>query len=92
MLTKQRSQTIEDVKLLFVWINEQQLVGDGVSEAIICEKARLLHADLAKKRPRTSAAVSEFKTSRGWFDKFKKRTGIHSVLRQQVFNKGKNDV
>ena len=75
VLTKQRSQTIEDVeKLLLVWISEQQLVRDSVSEAIICEKARLLHADLAKKIPGTSAAVSEFKASRGWFDKFKKRT------------------
>ena len=73
VLTKQRSQTIKDVeKLLLVWINKQQLAGDSVSEAIICKKARLLHADLAKKMPGTSAAVSEFKASRGWFNKFKK--------------------
>ena len=73
MLTKQRSQTIKDVeKLLLVWINEQQLAGDSISEAIICEKARLLHVDLAKKMPGTSAAVSEFKALRGWLNKFKK--------------------
>ena len=84
VLTKQGSQTIEDVeKLLLVWIKEQQLVGDSVSEAIICKKAKLLHADLTKKMPGTSAAVGEFKASRGWFDKFKKQTGIHSVVRQQ---------
>ena len=84
VLTKQRSQTIKDVeKLLLVWINKQQLAGDSVSEAIICEKARLLHEDLAKKMPGMSAAVSEFKASRGWFDKFKKQTSIHSVVRQQ---------
>jgi len=28
-------------KFLMVWINEKQLAGDSVSEAIICEKARL---------------------------------------------------
>ena len=82
MLTKQRSQKIQDVEKLFlVWINKQQLAGDSVLEAIICEKARLL--DLVKKMPGMSAAVSEFKASRGWFDKFKKRTGIHSVVKQQ---------
>ena len=62
MLPKQRSHTIKDVELLLlVWINEQQLTRDNVSEAIICEKARLLHADLSKKLPETSAVVSEFK-------------------------------
>ena len=61
VLTKQRSQSIKDLEKLLVWINEQQLAGDSVSEAIICEKARLLHADLAKKMPGMSAAVSEFK-------------------------------
>ena len=55
-----------------MWINEQQLAGDSVSKAIICKKARPLHADLKKKMPVTSAAVSEFKVSRSWFDKFKK--------------------
>ena len=51
-----------------VWINEQQLAEDNVSEAIICKKAGLLHVDFAKKIPGTSVAVSEFKASRGWFN------------------------
>lgn len=72
VLTELRLQTIKDVERLLGWINEKQLAGDSVSGAIICEKARLLHVDLAKKMPGTSAAVSEFKASRGWFDKFKK--------------------
>ena len=53
-------------------------MGDSVSEAIICKKARLLHADLAKKMPGTSADVSEFKASRRWFDKFKKHKNIRN--------------
>ena len=52
----------------------------SVSGAIICEKARLLHADLARKMPGTGAAVSEFKVSRGLFDKFKKRTVIDGMV------------
>lgn len=43
--------------------------------------ARQLHADFAKKMPGMSAAVSEFKASRGAGSTFKKRTGIHSVVR-----------
>jgi hypothetical protein len=50
VITKQRSQTNEVVeKLLLIWINEKTLAVDSVSEGIICEKARRLHEDLAKK-------------------------------------------
>jgi len=71
---------VEEVeKLLMVWINEKQLVGKSVSEAIICEKARLLYSDITRDTPGSSA--EEFKASKGWFDNFKNRTGIHSVLR-----------
>lgn len=82
VLTKQRTQALEDVeKLLLVWLNEKQLAGDRVSEAMICEKARKLHSDLLQENPSTSATSNEFKASRGWFDKFRKRSGIHSVVR-----------
>lgn len=80
-LSKQRTQVIEEVeKLLLVWLNEKQLAGDSVSEGLICEKARHLHDDLSKTIPGTSEA-QEFKASRGWFEKFKKRTGLHNVIR-----------
>ncbi|XP_044137796.1 tigger transposable element-derived protein 1-like [Bufo gargarizans] len=82
MLTKQRTQVLEEVeKLLLVWLNEKQLAGDSVSEAMICEKARKLHSDLLQRSPSTSAASDEFKASRGWFEKFRRRSGIHSVIR-----------
>ena len=67
-------------KLLCIWINEKQLIGDVISETIICEKAKVLHDDLVKGMPDTSAQKEEFKASRGWFENFKKRTGIHSVV------------
>jgi len=62
-----------------VWINVKQLAGDSVSEAFICEKARLLCSDITRDTPASSA--EEFKASKGWSDNFKNRTGIHSVVR-----------
>jgi len=83
ILAVNRPPVIEQVeKLLLVWINEKQLAGDSISEAIICEKAKRLHDDLKQDTPGTSDSKSdEFKASRGWFDRFKKRSGIHSVVR-----------
>ena len=65
---------------------------------MLCEKAKLLHADLLKYTAGTSQESEVFKASHGWFENFKKRTGIHCVIRygerasdegfvpQQVFN------
>ncbi|GCC33434.1 hypothetical protein chiPu_0011903 [Chiloscyllium punctatum] len=78
-LISKSSKFIEEVeKLLLVWINEKQLVGNPISEGIICEKAR--YADLKKDVPGSSADSDEFKASRRWFENFKKRTGIPSVI------------
>ncbi|XP_019484941.1 PREDICTED: tigger transposable element-derived protein 1-like [Hipposideros armiger] len=67
-------------QLLF---KSQQLAGDTVTENFICEKARkALYTDLVSKLPGTSTENKEvFKASRGWFDNFKRRSGIHSVVR-----------
>jgi len=73
---------IEEVeKLLLIWINDNMLAGNSVSEGMICEKARRLHDDMVKKYPGTNGDTDDFKASRGWFEKFKKRSGIHSVVR-----------
>jgi len=50
-----------------------------VSEAIICEKSKLLYSDITRDTPGSGA--EEFKASKVWFDNFKKRTGIHTVVR-----------
>ncbi|GFT85323.1 tigger transposable element-derived protein 1 [Nephila pilipes] len=71
-------------KLLMVWVTEKQLQGDTLTQTIICEKARANYGDLLKQTPQTSideASEESFKASRGWFENFKKRTGIHSVVR-----------
>ena len=82
-LTSKRLPAVEEVeKLLMVRINEKQVAGDNVSEAIICEKARLLYSDITRDNPGSSA--EEFKASKGRSDNFKNRRGIHSVVRHGV--------
>ncbi|XP_053336861.1 diphthine methyltransferase isoform X1 [Clarias gariepinus] len=83
VLSRQRSKILEDVeKLLLIWINEKMIVGDRVSEEMICDKARMLHADLSERTPGTSQDdIESFKASRGWCEKFKRRSGIHRVGR-----------
>ncbi|GIY60997.1 tigger transposable element-derived protein 1 [Caerostris darwini] len=71
-------------KLLMVWVTEKQLQGDTLTQTIICEKARAIYGDLLKQTPQTSideASEESFKASRGWFENFKKRSGIHYVVR-----------
>uniref|UniRef100_A0A8C8RR64 HTH CENPB-type domain-containing protein n=1 Tax=Pelusios castaneus TaxID=367368 RepID=A0A8C8RR64_9SAUR len=80
-MTKRTSIHENMEKLLMVWLTEKQLAGDTVTEAIICEKARAIYADLLQQTPGTltdEASGEPFKASRGWFKNFKKRTGIHS--------------
>nr|XP_057910418.1 uncharacterized protein LOC131105920 isoform X3 [Doryrhamphus excisus] len=79
-LSSRRSDKVEEVeKVLLEWITHKQLRGDTVSETLICDKARELHNALTRDSPGGSA--DEFKASKGWFCKFKKRSGIHGVLR-----------
>lgn len=85
IISKLRSSLHEEMeKLLMVWVTDKQLKGDTLTQGIICEKARGIYYDLFNQTPRTSMdEVSEglFKASRGRFERFKKRTGIHSVVR-----------
>ena len=67
--SNRRPQILEKVEqLLLVWINEKQLQGDSVSEAMICEKDRHLHSDLVASTPSShNAEPEDFKASRRWF-------------------------
>lgn len=81
-ISAQRLRILNDVeRLLLIWINEKQLQGDTINENIICEKAKMIFADLVKNTPGSSTTKEVFKGSRGWFEKFKRRTGIHSIVR-----------
>ncbi|KAI5612034.1 hypothetical protein C0J50_0702, partial [Silurus asotus] len=76
--SKRRSNAVEEMEnLLIVWINEKMNAGDRVNERLICEKAKRLHEDLVKESPGTSV----FTASRGWFDRFKKRSVNQNVCR-----------
>ncbi|XP_066121792.1 tigger transposable element-derived protein 1-like isoform X2 [Saccopteryx bilineata] len=84
ILSQLRTNIHEEMeKLLLVWVKEKELAGDTVTETVICEKARIIYSDLKKKEPSTSkeTAKDTFKASHGWFENFKKRSGIHSVVR-----------
>ena len=84
VISKQRPQIIEEVeKLLLVFINEKQLKGDRLSEKDkkLCEKALGIYGDLVMKTLGANFKDFDFKASRGWFEKFKNRSGIHNVLR-----------
>ncbi|GIY36369.1 hypothetical protein CDAR_210121 [Caerostris darwini] len=85
IISKLRTTLHENMeKLLMVWVTENQLQGDTLTQTIICEKARAIYGDLLKQTPQTSideASEESFKASRGWFENFKKRSVIHSVVR-----------
>nr|XP_057913058.1 tigger transposable element-derived protein 1-like [Doryrhamphus excisus] len=82
ILTSKRHVKMEEVeKILLEWVTERQSRGEKVSEPIICEKARQLYSDLIRDSPGDSA--DDFKASRGWFEKFKKRSGIRYVVRKR---------
>ena len=78
----QRSSVNEEMeKLLMIWINERQMAGDNtMTQRMICSKARMIYENLKRNVAghSTAEAEEEFK---GWFEKFKRRSGIHSVIR-----------
>nr|XP_060616130.1 tigger transposable element-derived protein 1-like isoform X1 [Anolis sagrei ordinatus]XP_060616131.1 tigger transposable element-derived protein 1-like isoform X1 [Anolis sagrei ordinatus]XP_060616133.1 tigger transposable element-derived protein 1-like isoform X1 [Anolis sagrei ordinatus]XP_060616134.1 tigger transposable element-derived protein 1-like isoform X1 [Anolis sagrei ordinatus] len=85
IISKLRTSAHEEMeKLLLLWLTEKQLAGDTMTESIVCKKARAIYGDLVRQAPERlmdEASEESFKASRGWFDNFKKRTGIHSVVR-----------
>ena len=55
-----------------------------MTEGAVCKKAHAIYDDLLQQTSGTSvdeASEDLFKASWGWFENFKKRTGIHSVVR-----------
>lgn len=81
-LSSSRCNITEQMEtLLLGWINEvQQITGVGVSEAVICEKAKQLFEELEAKAPSTSTVhVKEFFGTKGWLAGFRKRTGLHNA-------------
>ena len=57
---------------MLIWINKKPLASDTFSEAMIYEKAKVLHTDLLKHYPRMSTKSDSFKASSGWFHNLRK--------------------
>ena len=86
IISKLRTDTHDKMeKLLLLWINEKQLAGEPISEAIISRKAIAIFQDLKRDAVEIDGELGseEFKASRGWFDNFKKRSGIRSAIRHE---------
>jgi len=82
-LTSQSQSSVNEEmeKLLMIWINEREMAGDTMTQEMICSKARMIYENLKKNVAGHSTAEEEFRGSREWFEKFKRRSGIHSVIR-----------
>lgn len=88
IISKLRTDTHDEMeRLLLLWIRDKELVGDTVTESIISEKALSIYKNLQREAASTEGETSsgtrgiDFKASHGWFEKFKKRTGIHFLVR-----------
>lgn len=64
-------------RLLMVWIDYQASCHLPLNQAIIQTKARSLFNDMKAERGDAAKDVA-FGASRGWFDRFKKRSNLHS--------------
>ncbi|XP_019210812.1 tigger transposable element-derived protein 1-like [Oreochromis niloticus] len=94
IMSKRRTPIHDEMeRLLLVWIKDKEKTGNTLTETIICEKASSIYNDLVSKaasneQPTASTSSQEapltspeFRASHGWFYRFKKRTGNHSVVR-----------
>ncbi|GFT76687.1 tigger transposable element-derived protein 1 [Nephila pilipes] len=93
IISKLRTNMHDEMEqLLLSRIKGKQLASDSVSEAIICEKAgaifQVLKRDVTETERESSQDGEEFKASCGCFDNFKKRSGIHSVIRHGEASSG----
>ncbi|XP_035792424.1 major centromere autoantigen B-like [Anopheles albimanus] len=82
-ISTRRLRILDDVEwLLLEWIRERHRLGESIDEQTICERARTIAADLAKALPGSCTPPfeeEEFKASRGWFERFKQRTGMQDA-------------
>ncbi|XP_068201901.1 tigger transposable element-derived protein 1-like [Palaemon carinicauda] len=89
VFSSKRSHVHDEMeKLLLVLVKDKEMAGGTITEAIICQKASAIFGDLVLAQAEADAGEgtskqepSGFKASRGWFEKFKRRSGVHSVVR-----------
>ncbi|XP_068204820.1 tigger transposable element-derived protein 1-like [Palaemon carinicauda] len=89
IISKRCSPTLEEMEcLLLIWRKDKEIAGDTITEMIICEKASAIYCYMKSTgsggdagENSTDSTTGEFKASCGWFEKFRNRSGIHSVVR-----------
>ncbi|XP_053575658.1 tigger transposable element-derived protein 1-like [Bombina bombina] len=76
---RKRDSIVADMeRLLILWIENQTTRHVPVNQAIIQSKALSLFNDLKAKKGE-AAKDAAFVASRGWFDRFKKRSNLHNI-------------
>ncbi|XP_053561178.1 tigger transposable element-derived protein 1-like [Bombina bombina] len=75
---RKRDSIVADMERLILWIENQTTRHVPVNQAIIQSKALSLFNDL-KANKGEAAKNAEFVASRGWFDRFKKRSNLHNI-------------
>ncbi|XP_068220413.1 putative CENPB DNA-binding domain-containing protein 1 [Palaemon carinicauda] len=78
IISKRCSPIIEEMeRLLLIWIKDREIVGDTITETVICKKAHAIFMDLKEVssggdagESSTKSSSDDFKASRGWFEKF----------------------
>ncbi|XP_041053574.1 tigger transposable element-derived protein 1-like [Carcharodon carcharias] len=78
-VSRTRSSIMENMeRLLAVWIEDQNQRQVPLSLMVIQAKAKSLYDDLQNEQGESSQSES-FNASRGWFERFKKRSYLHSI-------------
>lgn len=76
-ITRSRSNIIEEMeKRLSIWVDDQTQRNMPLSQKIIMEKAKSIFHFIQNENGDESES---FMASRGWFDRFKKRSNLHSI-------------
>ncbi|UYV74713.1 hypothetical protein LAZ67_12000658 [Cordylochernes scorpioides] len=81
---KESIKSVTPAKGLTIISKLRTSLHENMEKLLMVWKARAICGDLLKQTPQTSideASEESFKASRGWFENFKKRSGIHSVVR-----------
>jgi hypothetical protein len=78
IIRKMDSLVADMERLLMVWIDDQTSRHVPLNQSIIQNKAQSLFNDMKAKKGE-AAKDAEFGASRGWFDRFKKRSNLHNI-------------
>lgn len=83
---KGRDLIVEMERLLYLWIKEKQMKGDTVPGNFICERAKSIFEELKAKAESSgdtdgTSRYETFRASKGWFERFKQRCEVKSVIR-----------